>query len=322
MNNLILKKQHFIEKHNSVTLLSVLRDELLLLPYFIDYYKQLGVDNFIFIDNNSNDGSLQYLFQRRDVNITLYHTTHSYKEALYGTKWINMLLDKYCKDKWCIVVDIDELLYSRENNIHHLIDKMEKQNCNLSYQLLLDMYPKSTNINDYQTGTNFIQHSNYYDKYSPEYNIPEYPPNNTFLIKGGIRKRLFGTDNTITKTSLFKYTFYNNLELDVGYHLLKCRFCGELWKNDPDRHYLLENIKIYPEMNILLHFKFIKPNLIDFFTKRIHNNQDWDNSSEYQNYLDNFKTSFYNEKYSIKYLDKTKLYLDMTPYLKLLENNI
>ena len=50
-----------------------------------------------------------------------------------------MLLDKYCKDKWCIVVDIDELLYIRENTIHDLIDKMEKQKCNLSYQLLLDM---------------------------------------------------------------------------------------------------------------------------------------------------------------------------------------
>ena len=154
------------------------------------------------------------------------------------------------------------------------------------------MYPKSTDINDYQTGADFLHHSNYYDKYSLEYNIPEYLPNNLFLIKGGIRKRVFGTDNTITKTSLFKYTFYNNLELDIGYHLLKCRFCGPLWENVTDRHYLLENIKIYPEMNILLHFKFIKPNLIDFFTKRINNNQDWNNSNEYQKYLDNFKTSF------------------------------
>ena len=291
MNNFILKKLNFIETLNCINLLSVLRDELLLLPYFIDYYKLLGVDNFIFIDNNSTDGSLKYLIQRNDVNITLYHTTHSYKEALFGTKWINMLLDKYCKDSWCIVVDIDELLFIREHTIKDLVNKMEKQQCNLSYQLLLDMYPKSINLKDYKTGTDFLQHSNYYDGYSNEYNMPEYSYNDTFLIKGGIRKRVFGTENTITKTSLFKYTFYNNLELDVGYHLLKCRFCGELWRNKQDRHYLSENIKIYPVLNILLHFKFIKPNLMDFFTKRLKNNQDWDNSSEYQKYLDNFKNS-------------------------------
>ena len=47
MINLILQK--YIENNTGITLISILRDELLLLPYFIDYYKKLGVNNFIFI---------------------------------------------------------------------------------------------------------------------------------------------------------------------------------------------------------------------------------------------------------------------------------
>ena len=52
MINLILQK--YIENNTGITLISILRDELLLLPYFIDYYKKLGVNNFIFIEEESS----------------------------------------------------------------------------------------------------------------------------------------------------------------------------------------------------------------------------------------------------------------------------
>ena len=41
MINLILQK--YIENNTGITLISILRDELLLLPYFIDYYKKLNL---------------------------------------------------------------------------------------------------------------------------------------------------------------------------------------------------------------------------------------------------------------------------------------
>ena len=146
---------------------------------------------FIFVDNFSTDGSSEYLSQRKDVNITIYFTHQSYKNSYYGVEWINFLLDKYCKDKWCIVVDVDEILYIREDNIQMLINKMEKENYNLTYNLLLDMYPKKNNGENYESGNKFLKHSNYYDMYSGKYNRLNKKSKYIFQLFGGNEKKNF-----------------------------------------------------------------------------------------------------------------------------------
>ena len=44
-----------------IFLLGVLRDEHLLLEYFVNYYQSLGVTHFIMIDNLSKDEGPEYL---------------------------------------------------------------------------------------------------------------------------------------------------------------------------------------------------------------------------------------------------------------------
>ena len=63
-------------QENSFILLCVLRDEYILLEYFINYYEKLGVTHFIFIDNNSIDESFQYLLN----NGLKFSTEDSYQE--------------------------------------------------------------------------------------------------------------------------------------------------------------------------------------------------------------------------------------------------
>ena len=180
------------------------------------------------------------------------------------------------------------------------------------------MYPEKTTDLQYKSGNSFLKHSNYYDKYSEKYNISVKNFNDSIQIFGGMRKRILILKIILVKLVFFKYTFYNNLNLDVGYHLLKCRFCGKFYnKNKPDKHYLPEKIKICPDINILLHFKFIKPNLVDYFKKRIENNQDWNDCIEYKSYLHNFKNILYDSDYSIKYTDKNTLYKNMSSYFSL-----
>ncbi len=43
---------------NEIRLFAIMRNESLRLPHFINYYKKLGVDRFIIIDNNSSDSSV------------------------------------------------------------------------------------------------------------------------------------------------------------------------------------------------------------------------------------------------------------------------
>ncbi len=72
----------------AILLTSTLRNERVRLPYFLRYYRDLGVDHFLMVDNGSDDGSIDYLAGQPDVSI--WATTASYKRAHFGVDWMNM----------------------------------------------------------------------------------------------------------------------------------------------------------------------------------------------------------------------------------------
>lgn len=47
-----------------VLLVSTLRNERIRLPYFLKYYRDMGVSHFLIIDNGSDDGSREYLAEQ------------------------------------------------------------------------------------------------------------------------------------------------------------------------------------------------------------------------------------------------------------------
>lgn len=268
-----------------IFLLAVLRDENILIEYFIKYYKKKGITNFILIDNGSVDGSFEYL-KKLDENILLFSTHEFYKNAEYGAKWINTLLQKYCKNHWCLVVDIDELLYI--DNINTLINEMKSSGSTLCNMFLLDMYSKK--LTNYKRGEDFIKHCNYFDKFSNYYN---YNSNKTIKssISGGVRNRVLNMNPCLNKRSFF-YNNFESIKLSCGYH----------WINNNTKF-----IKIHTRVQYLLHFKFIKPNFHEFIKNRIANNQDWDNSSEYK-ILKNLNFSeLYDKKFSVELKNKSQL---------------
>ena len=54
-----LGSRNLIPERKEIRLFAIMRNESLRLPYFLEYYKNLGVDRFFLIDNNSTDGSVQ-----------------------------------------------------------------------------------------------------------------------------------------------------------------------------------------------------------------------------------------------------------------------
>ncbi len=67
---------------DDVLVIATLKDELVRLPFFLDYYRKLGAGHFLLIDNNSSDGSADFLKNQPDVS--LWSTAASYKTARYG----------------------------------------------------------------------------------------------------------------------------------------------------------------------------------------------------------------------------------------------
>ena len=156
--------------------------ENILIEYFIKYYKKIGITHFIFIDNGSKDGTFEYL-KELDENILLYSTYDDYKQAGYGVDWVNDILNKKCKNKWCLVVDIDELIYS--DNLNKLINEMKSEGSTLCCFLLLDMYSRTDK--KYKRGESFLDHSNYFDKFSNYYHLPHnYKRGIHYYIHGGM----------------------------------------------------------------------------------------------------------------------------------------
>ena len=103
----------------------------------------------------------------------------------------------------------------------------------------------------------------------------------------GVRKRVMNINVILNKSSFFKHTFYGYANLIIGQHRI---------------HNLRDNDKQFSITQILLHFKFIKPNLKEFFIKRVEHNQDWENSKEYRAYLKYISEhtfNLYDPEYSI-----------------------
>lgn len=71
---------------SDILLLSTVRNERIRLSYFLRYYRDLGVDHFLFVDNDSDDGTREYLAEQEDCSV--WTTKASYKASHFGVDWL------------------------------------------------------------------------------------------------------------------------------------------------------------------------------------------------------------------------------------------
>ncbi|TXB68270.1 glycosyltransferase family 2 protein [Paracoccus aurantiacus] len=167
------------------------RNERIRLPYFLDYYRNLGVNHFLIVDNDSDDGSAGYLRKQRDVS--LWHAKGSYKAARFGMDWINWLLFRYGTGHWCLTVDPDELLvypHCDTRPLQALVQWMDASKLKAFPAMLLDMYPKGR-IGDqpYREGQNPLDIASCFDP--ANYMIHKNGLYGNLWIQGGPRARSF-----------------------------------------------------------------------------------------------------------------------------------
>lgn len=189
---------------NAILALVTLRNERVRLPYFLDYYRSIGIDHFLIVDNDSNDGSREFLADQPDVS--LWTTGESYKGSRFGMDWLNHLLRRYGAGHWCLTVDPDEfLVYPHVNTrpLRALTDWLESSGQRSFSAMLLDMYPKGP-ITDqpYREGQNPFEIAAWFDP--ANYAIRK---NRKFLnlwIQGGPRARSFFADQPQSAPALNK----------------------------------------------------------------------------------------------------------------------
>jgi hypothetical protein len=193
-----------------VLLFSTMRDEHVRLPYFLRYYRDLGISHFLIVDNDSTDGGADYLAQQEDVS--LWSTKASYKRARFGIDWLNWLQSKYGHGHWTLVVDPDEFFvypFCDTRPIRALTDWLDTSQVKSFGAMLLDMYPKGRiDAVPYRAGQNPLEIAAWFDP--GNYMIEKNKKYGNLWIQGGPRARVFFPDNpkkapALNKTPLIKW---------------------------------------------------------------------------------------------------------------------
>ena len=189
----------------------VLRNERARLPYFLQYYRDFGVSQFLVVDNDSTDGSAELLADQPDVS--LWQTQVSYRDARFGLDWSTWLQMRYGHGHWCLTVDADELLVYDGMQDHDLTDltaQLDDRDITGFGAMMLDLYPKGP-LGDqhYVPGQDPCEVLNWFD--AGPYRASRQRPMGNLWLQGGARERVFFTTQperspTLNKIPLVKWS--------------------------------------------------------------------------------------------------------------------
>ena len=191
-------------KPDDILVFSTFRNEAVRLPYFLKYYRDLGVNHFIMVDNESDDGGAEYLRAQPDVSLWTAHG--SYKRSRFGVDWLNWLQRKYAHGHWTLVVGPDELLvypFCDTRPLRALTDWLDASSIKSFGAMLVDMYPKGPVDNvPYRAGDNPLDIAQWFD--SCNYVINRNKAFGNLWIQGGPRARTFFADEPARAPALNK----------------------------------------------------------------------------------------------------------------------
>lgn len=189
---------------DDIVVVSVLRNERARLPYFLEHYRRLGVSRFLMVDNGSTDGSDAYLRSQQDVS--LWQTTHSYRAARFGVDWSMWLLRRYGHQRWCLTVDVDELLVfdgSDTRGLPDLVHLLDTRGVRGFGALMLDLYPEGRlSEMPYHAGQSPMDVLKWFDP--GPYRAMRQEPLGNLWVQGGARERVFFSEQPVRSPTLNK----------------------------------------------------------------------------------------------------------------------
>lgn len=203
---------------NGVVVVLMIKNEALRLPYFLSYYRDLGVTQFIVLDHGSTDNTAQILDAAPDTARFAIKGSFAFKAT-----WINAVLNTCCKGRWTLVLDADEFLVypgMEHLSLDDFLAFLDSRGEEAMHCRLLDMFPEgNVNAVPYRPGQDPLEVAPFYDS------------------DGATRKNTFGVEPDLNKAPLFR--FADRMELKPGQHVLT-------------------NAKVTPVRGALLHFKFLQ----------------------------------------------------------------
>jgi hypothetical protein len=274
-----------------VILVCCLRNELIRLPFFLDYYRDLGVDHFLLIDNDSTDGFMDWIRTFDDCSV--WNTKASYLGSNFGMHWCNYVLSRYGNGHLCLTVDPDEFLvypHMTTRNLKDLGIYLRDDERTSMHVVMLDAYGEGALSEAlYSAGDNPFEICPYFDR---DGYIQRPGINDSTWIQGGPRMRAFARETPQLAPALNKMPLV----------WWKPQFCYRSSMHD-GFPVSLNRAHIPGEVSItgcLFHFKLMSL-LIEKATEEIDRKQHYAGSREYRSYLDSEQVRFHEPGISLRY---------------------
>lgn len=272
-NSLILLSEQ--SKLDQVTseatcVISVVRNELFILPRFLEHYRKLGVRSFLIVDNISTDGTTEYLLQQPDVAV--FSADTSFRLARQGTDWKIALLSTFCMDRWALVADADEfLIYDgwEDMSLADFCAAPENSEIDAFETLMIDMYPKAdlSSVN-FKSPTPF-----------DEAPFVDHDP----LLAASLSKGMFSNSGTYTSALRHRLFPGSRPEMFVSQKVPLVRYAPWM-RFSISMHYAAE-VRKSPSKLLFAHFKYNEA-----FEKKamreIKRGQYFNNAEEYRRYIE------------------------------------
>jgi glycosyltransferase involved in cell wall biosynthesis len=141
----LISRAPYRHKLGTIPVVCPIKNERNLLPHFIHHHRKLGIECFIFVDNDSDDGSTEYLLEQPDAIV--YHTNESYAQSRFAADWVSELLNSHALGEWGIYLDCDELLVYEDmetTSFSRYLHTYAIKGVDSFYALMIDIYPEGS----------------------------------------------------------------------------------------------------------------------------------------------------------------------------------
>jgi hypothetical protein len=261
-----------------IAVISVVCNERPLLPAFLAHYRRLGVEAFLIADNDSDDGSAEWLAAQPDV--ILFSASGSFREAQQGTEWKQALMAQFRPNRWSVIADADEFLvaptlrgpghpqgWDGGQDLPTLLRQAQSQGWDALSVLMLDLYPKEALAQAEVPAQDPFDVIGYADRAPFVHQCLDRGPFGTrTALRSGVRHRLLpgSAPNMFVseKVALLRYRPWMRLSVSLHY---------------------ATGVNLAPDPLIFGHFKYTAQ-FHDKVIRAIEGGQFFDNSAEYHRY--------------------------------------
>ncbi|EKE43672.1 hypothetical protein OCGS_2404 [Oceaniovalibus guishaninsula JLT2003] len=138
-------------------MVTLVRNEMALLPPFLAHYRDLGIGHFFILDDASDDGTAAYLGAQDDVSLIV--SPHRYGDPVTqadypyagpvrpgmrrNNLWKSLLLARFVGEGWAAQCDADEFIHLPPGtDLADVADRLDAQGANAVWAAMIDLYPR------------------------------------------------------------------------------------------------------------------------------------------------------------------------------------